>query len=47
MSAVVAKTARRLIAKGVTSAHAAVYRATGGKVAGRIFNSPVLLLSTI
>jgi hypothetical protein len=47
MSAVVAKTARRLIVKGMASAHAAVYRATRGKVAGRMFNSPVLLLITI
>jgi hypothetical protein len=45
MSAV-AKTARRLIAKGVTGTHAAVYRATGDKVVGRMFNSPVLLLIT-
>ena len=47
MSAVVAKTARRLIAKGMTSVHATVYRATGGKVVGRMFNNPVLLLITL
>jgi deazaflavin-dependent oxidoreductase (nitroreductase family) len=29
-----------------TSVHTKVYRATGGKVAGRMFNSPVLLLIT-
>jgi hypothetical protein len=45
MSAV-ARTARRLVAKGITGTHAAVYRATGGKMAGRMFDSPVLLLVT-
>ena len=45
MSAV-ARTARRLVAKGITGTHAAVYRATGGKMVGRMFNSPVLLLVT-
>jgi F420H(2)-dependent quinone reductase len=45
MSAV-ARTARRLIAKGVSGTHAAIYRASGGAVAGRMFDSPVLLLST-
>jgi hypothetical protein len=45
MSAV-ARTARRVIAKGITGAHAAVYRATGGKIVGRMFDSPVLLLVT-
>jgi deazaflavin-dependent oxidoreductase (nitroreductase family) len=41
-----ARTAWRLITKGVTGTHAAIYRASGGKVAGRMFNSPVLLLIT-
>jgi deazaflavin-dependent oxidoreductase (nitroreductase family) len=45
MSAV-AKTAWRLITKGITGTHAAIYRASGGKVVGRMFNSPVLLLIT-
>jgi hypothetical protein len=45
MSAV-ARTARQLIVKGITSTHAAVYRATGGKMVGRMFDSPVLLLVT-
>jgi deazaflavin-dependent oxidoreductase (nitroreductase family) len=45
MSAV-AKTAWRLITKGMTGTHAAIYRASGGKVVGRMFNSPVLLLIT-
>ena len=30
----------------ITSAHAAMYRATGGRVAGRVMGSPVLLLTT-
>jgi F420H(2)-dependent quinone reductase len=41
-----ARTAWRLIGKGMTGTHAAIYRASGGKVAGRMFNSPVLLLVT-
>ena len=41
-----ARTAWRLIGKGMTGTHAAIYRASGGKVAGRMFNSPVLLLIT-
>ena len=41
-----ARTAWRLIGKGMTGTHAAIYRASGGKLAGRMFNSPVLLLST-
>jgi hypothetical protein len=45
MSAV-ARTAQRLITKGITSTHAAIYRATGGKAVGRMFNCPVLLLIT-
>jgi F420H(2)-dependent quinone reductase len=42
----VARTTRRLVARGMTGTHAAIYRATSGKVAGRMFDSPVLLLST-
>jgi len=42
----IARTAQRLIGKGMTGTHAAIYRASGGKVAGRMFNSPVLLLIT-
>ena len=30
----------------MSGTHAAIYRASGGKVAGRMFNSPVLLLIT-
>jgi len=30
----------------ITNAHSFVYRATGGRVAGRVFRSPVLLLTT-
>jgi hypothetical protein len=45
MSAV-ARTARRLIGKVMTGTHAAIYRASGGRVAGRMFDSPVLLLRT-
>jgi hypothetical protein len=45
MSAV-ARTARRLVAKGIGGTHAAVYHATGGKMAVRMFDSPVLLLIT-
>ena len=41
-----ARTAWRLIGKGMTGTHAAIYRASGGKLAGRMFNSPVLLLAT-
>ena len=41
-----ARTAWRLIGKGITGTHAAIYRASGGKLAGRMFNSPVLLLIT-
>jgi len=43
---VVARTAERLITKGITGMHTAIYHATGGRVAGRMFNSPVLLLVT-
>jgi hypothetical protein len=42
----ITRTARRLIGKGITGAHATVYRATGGRVVGRMFDSPVLLLIT-
>jgi hypothetical protein len=45
MSAV-ARTAQRLITKGITGTHAAIYRASGGRVAGRMLNSPVLLFIT-
>ena len=45
MSAV-ARTARRMITRGMTGTHAAIYRISRGKVAGRMFNSPVLLLTT-
>lgn len=41
-----ARTAWRLIGKGMSGTHAAIYRASGGKLAGRMFNSPVLLLTT-
>jgi deazaflavin-dependent oxidoreductase (nitroreductase family) len=41
-----ARTAWRLIGRGMTGTHAAIYRASGGKLAGRMFNSPVLLLIT-
>jgi F420H(2)-dependent quinone reductase len=41
-----ARTAWRLIGKGITGTHAAIYRASGGRLAGRMFNSPVLLLIT-
>jgi hypothetical protein len=41
-----ARRAQRLIGRGMTGMHAAIYRASGGKVAGRMFNSPVLLLVT-
>lgn len=37
-----AKTAQKMF----TNAHSLVYRATGGRVAGRVFKSPVLLLTT-
>ena len=45
MSAVVRAT-RRLLAKGISGTHAAFYRAAGGKMVGRMFDSPVLLLVT-
>jgi hypothetical protein len=45
MSAI-ARRAQRLLGKVMTGTHAAIYRASGGKVAGRMFNSPVLLLIT-
>jgi deazaflavin-dependent oxidoreductase (nitroreductase family) len=35
-----------LVQKMLMQAHSFVYRATGGKVAGRMFKSPVLLLNT-
>ena len=38
--------AANTIQKTLMKAHTAVYRATGGKVAGRVFKSPVLLLTT-
>ena len=37
-----AKTAQRMF----TNVHSLVYRVTGGRVAGRVFKSPVLLLTT-
>ncbi len=42
----VARTAWRVLGKVMTGTHAAIYRASGGKVAGQMFNSPVLLLTT-
>lgn len=42
----VARTARRLLGKVMTGSHAAIYRASDGNVAGRMFNSPLLLLTT-
>ncbi len=45
MSAV-ARIARRLVAKGIAGTHAAVYRATVGKMVGQMSDSPVLLLVT-
>jgi F420H(2)-dependent quinone reductase len=42
----VARTARRLLGKVMTGTHATIYRASDGKVAGRMFNSPLLLLTT-
>ncbi len=42
----VARTAWRVLGKVITETHAAIYRASGGKVAGQMFNSPVLLLTT-
>jgi deazaflavin-dependent oxidoreductase (nitroreductase family) len=42
----VARTARRLLGKVMTGTHAAIYRASGGKVAGRMFDNPLLLLTT-
>ena len=42
----VARTSRRLLGKVMTGTHAAIYRATDGRVAGRMFDSPVLLLTT-
>ncbi len=41
-----ARTAWRVLGKVMTGTHAAIYRASGGKVAGQMFNSPVLLLTT-
>jgi F420H(2)-dependent quinone reductase len=37
----------RLAMKVGTSAHAGVYRATGGKLGGRMRKSPILLLNTV
>ena len=45
MSAI-AKRAQRLLGKVMTGTHAAIYRASDGNLAGRMFNSPVLLLIT-
>src|SRR5215207_331382 len=42
----VARTARRLLGKVMTGTHAAIYRASDGKVVGRMFNRPLLLLTT-
>jgi len=42
----VARSARRLLGKLTSGTHAAIYRASDGKVAGRMFNSPLLLLTT-
>ena len=42
----VARTAQRLLGKVMTGTHAAIYRASDGRVAGRMFNSPLLLLTT-
>src|SRR5215213_582922 len=42
----VARTARRLLGRLMSGTHAAIYRASDGKVAGRMFNSPLLLLTT-
>lgn len=41
-----ARTARQLISRVMTGTHAAIYRASDGKVAGRMFDSPLLLLTT-
>ena len=38
--------ATKIVQKMITQAHSSVYRATGGKVGGRMFRSPVLLLNT-
>lgn len=38
--------AAKTVQKMLMQAHSAVYRATGGKVGGRMFRSPVLLLNT-
>ena len=45
MSAI-ARKAQRLLGKVMTGTHAAIYRASDGNLAGRMFNSPVLLLTT-
>jgi len=37
----------RIAQKMLTRAHAAVYRVPGGKVVGRVLDSPVLLLTTM
>ena len=39
--------AARTVQKMLMQAHSSVYRATSGKVAGRVFKSPVLLLNTL
>src|SRR4051812_11302632 len=38
--------AANTVQKILTKVHTSIYRATGGKVAGRVFKSPVLLLTT-
>jgi deazaflavin-dependent oxidoreductase (nitroreductase family) len=38
--------AANTVQKIIMKVHTSVYRATGGKVAGRVFKSPVLLLTT-
>lgn len=38
--------AAKIVQKMLMQAHSSVYRATRGKVAGRMFKSPVLLLNT-
>ena len=42
----IARRAQRLLGKVMTGTHAAIYRASDGNLAGRMFNSPVLLLTT-
>ena len=42
----IARRAQRLLGKVMTGTHAAIYRASDGNLAGRMFNSSVLLLTT-